>query len=57
MNNCIIINQVNIKLFISVSQIIGHNGPAIWRAERIETARWAVSAKEPASRKGILPES
>jgi hypothetical protein len=35
---------------------ISHNGPAIWRAERIETARWAVSAKEPACRKGILPD-
>ena len=31
------------------------NGPAIWRAERLGTARWAVPAKEPACRAGKLP--
>jgi hypothetical protein len=30
------------------------NGPAIKRAERIETALWAVLAKEPACRVGVL---
>ena len=33
------------------------NGPAIWRAERIETALWAVLAKEPACRRGVLPDA
>ena len=32
------------------------NGPAIWRAERIETALWAVLAKEPDCRRGVLPD-
>jgi hypothetical protein len=35
---------------------IAHNGPAIKRAERIETIQWAVSAKEPACREGMLPD-
>jgi len=34
---------------------IAHNGPAIWRAERIEAALWTVLAKEPACRRGVLP--
>ena len=33
------------------------NGPAIWRAERIETALWAVLAKEPDCRRGVLPDA
>ena len=37
--------------------IITANGPAIWRTERLGTARWAVSAKEPACRAGQLPDA
>ena len=33
------------------------NGPAIWRAERLGTARRAVPAKEPACRAGQLPDA
>jgi len=33
------------------------NGPAIWRAERLGTARWAVPAKEPDCRDGVLPDA
>ena len=36
---------------------INANGPAIWRAERLGTARWAVPAKEPACRAGQLPDA
>jgi len=36
---------------------IAYNGPAIWRAERLGTARWAVLAKEPACRGGVLPDA
>ena len=32
------------------------NDPAIWRAERLGTARWAVPVKEPACRAGQLPD-
>jgi len=31
------------------------DGPAIKRDERLETALWAVLAKEPACREGMLP--
>jgi hypothetical protein len=37
-----------------VVSIIAPNGPAIKRAERIETALWAVLAKEPACREDVL---
>ena len=33
------------------------DGPAIWRAERLGTARGAVPAKEPACRAGQLPDA
>ena len=45
------------SLFSAVTFLIKANGPAIWRAERLGTARWAVPAKEPACRAGQLPDA
>jgi len=35
---------------------MAHNGPAIWRAERLKMILWIILAKEPACRDGVLPD-
>jgi hypothetical protein len=46
--------KVSKKQELCFSKAMKPNGPAIKRAERIETALWAVLAKEPACRVGVL---
>ena len=45
------------QTLLCICYTICYNGPAIWRAERLGTARGAVPAKEPACRAGQLPDA
>jgi hypothetical protein len=49
--------QENQAFTMSTTSVIKPNGPAIWRAERKEIAWWAILAKEPACRGGMLPDA